>query len=121
MESHGYGWGGGGFLSEAGLRERAQAEGRVSGAGGREFEFGLFGVGTLVLLQDPAARRATVDGHVRGRNGPDAAKIRQCDQGNRFGRAFLATFARHWYTGVRFGAAILERFLNTLEARVEHG
>ena len=45
----GYG-GGGGFLSEAGLRERAQAEGRVFGAGGREFEFGLFGFGTLVLL-----------------------------------------------------------------------
>ena len=45
----GYG-GGGGFLSEAGLRERAQAQGRVFGAGGREFEFGLFGFGTLVLL-----------------------------------------------------------------------
>ena len=44
------GYGGGGFLSEAGLRERAQAEGRVSGSGGREFEFGLFGFGTLVLL-----------------------------------------------------------------------
>ena len=29
------------------------------GRGGREFEFGLFGFGTLVLLQDPAARRAT--------------------------------------------------------------
>ena len=42
--------GGGGFLSEAGLRERAQAQGRVFGAGGREFEFGLFGFGTLVLL-----------------------------------------------------------------------
>ena len=26
-------WGGGGFLSEAGLREGAQAEGRVFGAG----------------------------------------------------------------------------------------
>ena len=46
-----YGWGGGGFLSEAGLRERAQAQGRVFGAGrGREFEFGLFGFGTLVFL-----------------------------------------------------------------------
>ena len=55
-----------------------------------------FGPWSLVLLQDPAARRATVDGHVRGRNGPDAAKIRQCGQGSRFWRAFLATFARHW-------------------------
>ena len=45
-----YGWGGGGFLSEAGLRERAQAQRRVFGAGGREFEFVLFGFGTLVLL-----------------------------------------------------------------------
>ena len=47
-----------------------------------------FGPWSLVLLQDPAARRATVDGHVRGRNGPDAAKIRQCEQGSRFGARF---------------------------------
>ena len=48
------GYGGGGFLSEAGLRERAQAEGRVSGAGAegvRSWAFSsLFGVGTLVFL-----------------------------------------------------------------------
>ena len=47
-------WGGGGFLSEAGLRERAQAEGRVSGAGAegvRSWAFSsLFGFGTLVFL-----------------------------------------------------------------------
>ena len=58
------------------------------GRGGREFEFGLFGFGTLVLLQDPAARRATVDGHVRGRNGPDAAKIRHAMKVVDFGARF---------------------------------
>ena len=31
----------------------------------------------------------------------------------RFWGAFLATFARHWYTGKRFLDEISERFLNT--------
>ena len=49
MEPHGYG-GGGGFLSEAGLRERAQAQGRVFGAGGegvRIWAFWLWDFGII--------------------------------------------------------------------------
>ena len=34
-------------------------------------------------------------------------------RGGRFWGAFLATFARHWYTGKRFLDEISERFLNT--------
>ena len=48
MEPHGYG--GGGFLSEAGLRERAQAQGRVFGAGGegvRIWAFWLWDFGII--------------------------------------------------------------------------
>ena len=43
-------WGGGGFLSEAGLRERAQAQGRVFGAGGegvRIWAFWLWDFGII--------------------------------------------------------------------------
>ena len=38
-------------------------------------------------------------------------------RGGRFWRSFLATFARHWYTGVRFLDVILERFLGTQKHR----
>ena len=57
------------------------------GKGGRVKILG-FGPWSLVLLQDPAARRATVDGHVRGRNGPDAAKIRHAMKVVDFGARF---------------------------------
>ena len=43
--------GGGGFLSEAGLRERAQAQGRVFGAGGegvRIWAFWLWDFGIII-------------------------------------------------------------------------
>ena len=42
---------------------------------------------------------------------------RQGGRGGRFWRSFLATFARHWYTGVRVLDAILERFLSTQKHR----
>ena len=49
VEPHGMD-GGGGFLSEAGLRERAQAQGRVFGAGGegvRIWAFWLWDFGII--------------------------------------------------------------------------
>ena len=42
---------------------------------------------------------------------------RKCGRGGRFWCAFLATFASHWYSGVRFFDEILERFLNTQKRR----
>ena len=56
------GYGGGGFLSEAGLRERAQAQGRVFGAGGggsSNLGFLAFiegGMHSYVTLADDAPR-----------------------------------------------------------------
>ena len=38
---------------------------------------------------------------------------REGSPGGRFWCAFLATFARHWYTGKRFLDEITERFLST--------
>ena len=38
---------------------------------------------------------------------------REGSPGGRFWCAFLATFARHWYTGKRFLDEISERFLST--------
>ena len=55
----------------------ADGEGRFLGKGGW-FYYEL----------DPAARRATVDGHVRGCNGPDAAKIRHAMKVVDFGARF---------------------------------
>ena len=52
----------------------------------RGCKVGAMGCGGI--LQDPAARRATVDGHVRGRNGPDAAKIRHAMKVVDFGARF---------------------------------
>ena len=82
--------GGGGFLSEAGLREGAQAHGRVFGAvGGREFEFGLFGFGTLVLLQDPAARRATLVDRLRdGQDDEQGHAVEKLAEWDDFGAHF---------------------------------
>ena len=63
------------------------------------------------LLLDSAARRATATATARERT------RRKCGRGGRFWCAFLATFARHWYTGISFFDAIFERFLNTQKRR----
>ena len=47
--------GGGGFLSEAGLRERAQAKGRVSGAGGEGVRIWAFWLWDFGIIRNHAS------------------------------------------------------------------
>ena len=95
---------------EAGWEEKGgEGKREVFGGGG----LGLLGTrprcatgncGPLRYGQRPTVTSA-------GRNGPDAAKVQQCAQGGRFWCAFLATLARHWYTGV----CISDEMRNDLE------
>ena len=82
----------GGFLRAGAVRgEGIGTQGSGRGGKGRGREKGGFwgrGVGFIRKELDPAARRATVDGHVRGRNGPDAAKIRHAMKVVDFGARF---------------------------------
>ena len=55
MEPHGVWGGGGGFLSEAGLRERAQAQGRVFGAGGEGVRIWAFWLWDFGIIRNTVA------------------------------------------------------------------
>ena len=91
------------------------ALGKRKGSGGEILGFGPW---SLVLLVT-RPRCATGNGR-RSRPGaqwPGRGENPTCDEGGRFWCAFLATFARHWYTGKRVLDEISERSLSTQKRR----
>ena len=55
------GYGGGGFLSEAGLRERAQAQGRVFGAGGEGVRIWAFWLWDFGIIRNSVSAGSNSD------------------------------------------------------------